>query len=242
MTFSPSSKPKPQCSDGRDNDGDAAVDTLDPGCDSPADNDESDESLADLVLCGRGKIRLVRADATGGRVLLSGVVSPSLASRKVTLTSAFGGKSKRLASVTPKPDGTFSARVRRPSRRQRIKIRYRASVAGARSVALKLPQTLATSSVRRVGGQIVVRGKVQRNRLGKRNPVQVRRIICGRTTLVGSAKPSRSGAYTVRFAAPGSGDFAFYRAESRVLAKPRSKRYVKQFARGVTIRLSGATG
>ena len=234
--------PRPQCSDGRDNDGDAAVDRLDPGCASTADDDESDESVADLVLCGRGKIRLVRADASGARVQLSGVVSPSLAKKKVTLTSRFGGKSRRLASVTPKADGTFSASVSQPPRRQRIKIRYRAAVAGTSSVALKLPQTLATNSVRRAGGQIVVSGKVQRDRLGKRNPVQIRRILCGRTRLVGSAVPSRSGAYTVRFAAPSSGDFAFYRAESSVLARPGSKRYVKQFARGVTIKLGGATG
>ena len=173
---------------------------------------------------------------------LSGVVSPSLAGKKVTLTSRLGRKSKRLATVKPKADGTFSASVPNPPRSQRIKIRYRASVSGTNSVALKLPQTLATSSVRRAGGQIVVTGKVQRDRLGKRNPVQVRRILCGRTKLVGSAKPSPSGAYTIRFNAPSSGDFAFYRAESSVLAKPGSKRYVKQFARGVTIKLGGATG
>ena len=233
---------KPQCSDGRDNDGDAAVDRADPGCSSPTDDNEADESVADLVLCGRGKIRLVRADAQRRRVTLSGVVSPSLAGKKVTLTSRFGRKSERLTTVTPKADGTFSASVPNPPRSQRIKIRYRASVSGANSVALKLPQTLATNSVRRAGGQIVVTGKVQRDRLGKRNPVQVRRILCGRTKLVGTAKPSASGAYTIRFNAPSSGDFAFYRAESSVLAKPGSKRYVKQFARGVTIKLGGATG
>ena len=122
VTFSPAEKLRPQCSDGRDNDGDAAVDTLDPGCGSPADNDESDESLADVVLCGRAKIRLVRADEKGSRVLLSGVVALSLARKKVTLTSRFGTKRKRLVRVRPKPDGTFSASVRRPPRRQRIKI------------------------------------------------------------------------------------------------------------------------
>ena len=173
---------------------------------------------------------------------LSGVVSPSLAGKKITLTSRFGRKSKRLATVSPKADGTFSASVPSPPRSQRIRIRYRASVSGANSVALKLPQTLATSSVRRAGGQIVVTGKVQRDRLGKRDPVQVRRILCGRTKLVGSAKPSPSGAYTIRFDAPSSGDFAFYRAEASVLAKPGSKRYVKQFARGVAIKLGNATG
>ena len=39
-----------------------------------------------------------------------------------------------------------------------------------------------------------------------------------------------------------SGDFALYRAETRVLARPRAKRKVKQFARAVAIKLSGASG
>ena len=95
--------------------------------------------------------------------------------------------------------------------------------------------------MRRVNGQLVVSGKVQRNRLGRRNPVLIRRILCGRTELVGSAVPSRSGAYTVG-SGPERRRLCLYRAESRILAKPRSKRYVTQYARGVVLRLSGATG
>ena len=64
----------------------------------------------------------------------------------------------------------------------------------------------------------------------------MRRILCGKYTTVGQAKPNRRGAYTVRFPAPATtGGAALYRAESRVLARPGSKRYVKQFARAIGI-------
>lgn len=33
-----------------------------------------------------------------------------------------------------------------------------------------------------------------------------------------------------------------YRAESRVLARPGGRRYVKQFARAVALKLTGASG
>ena len=101
---------------------------------------------------------------------------------------------------------------------------------------LKLPQSLASSSLRAVGGMLELRGQVDRKLLGKRNAVVVKRILCGKYTTVGQAKPNRRGAYVVRFPAPATtGGAALYRAESRVLARPGSKRYVKQFARAIGI-------
>ena len=76
---------KAQCADARDNDGDGAVDSQDPGCSSAADADEGDESVRDLVLCGRRTISLVRADLRGGRVRLSGLVASRVARRPVTI-------------------------------------------------------------------------------------------------------------------------------------------------------------
>src|SRR3712207_7032446 len=93
------------------------------------------------------------------------------------------------------------------------------------------------------GGTITLRGKVKRNLLGKkRNQVVVKRIVCGRYTKVGQAKPKKNGSYTVRFKAPALGLAALYHAETKVLAKPRSKRYVRQFARAIGIALTGQTG
>jgi hypothetical protein len=233
---------KPQCSDGKDNDTDGAIDLADPGClAGPADDNEGDETQRDLFLCGKRKISLVRADVRGGKVVLSGLVAASLARKKIELSVRYigvRGKPDVLGSVRAKPDGSFTARVNGPPRKLFVFARYRAKVGSARSVELKLPQSLASTSVKRVGTKLVLRGKVDRALLGKKlQPVLIRRILCGRYRLVGQAKPNARGVYVVRFPAPPRGGAALYRAESKVLARPGSKRYVKQFARAIAVEL-----
>ena len=234
-----SQNPPPQCSDLVDNDGDGAVDAADPGClAGPTDNNEGDENLQDVFLCGERTISLVRADVRGSRVVLSGIVARSVAGQRVSLSVRYlggGGRPEQLGRVTPGADGQFQARVKKPSARLFNRARYRATVGSVRSVELKLPQSLASSSLRRAGGTLELRGQVSRPVLGKRNPVVVKRILCGQYQTVGQAKPNRRGVYVVRFPAPAGGGSALYRAESRVLARPGSKRYVKQFARAVGI-------
>ena len=236
----PVTPPPPQCSDGADNDADGAIDSADPGClAGPTDNNEGDETQRDLILCGQRTLSLVRADVRGSKVVLSGLVAASLAGQKVNLSVRYlGGKAKaqKLGSVTPGADGQFQARVKKPSRKLFAVARYRAQVGRAKSVELKLPQSLASSSLKRVaGGRLEVRGQVDRTVLGKRNPVVIKRILCGKYTTVGQAKPNKKGVYAVRFPAPPSQGSALYRAETKVLARPGSKRYVKQFARAIGI-------
>jgi hypothetical protein len=230
----------PQCGDGKDNDSDGAVDSADPGCATAVDNNEGDETLNDLVLCGRRQISLIRADAKGRKVVLNGLVASRFAGKTVTITANYG--KKKLGTVRADSAGRFSARVKGPSRRLFNKARFTAKVDRFKSVSLKLPQSLASSSLRHVGNSIELRGKVKRSLLGKRNAVVVRRIVCGRYTTVGQAKPNRKGSYVVRFNAPGLSVAALYRAETKVLAKARSRRYVKQFARAIGITLTGQTG
>lgn len=237
---------KPQCSDGKDNDADGAIDLADPGClAGPADNNEGDETERDLFLCGKKKISLVRADARGRKVVLSGLVAAGVARKKIELSVRYigvPGKPEKLGSVRAKADGSFRARVSGPPRKLFVLARYRAKVGRARSVELKLPQSLASTSIRRVrtsvGTMLELRGRVDRALLGKKpKPVLVRRILCGRYRLVGQAKPNARGEYVVRFLAPPRGGAALYRAESKVLARPGSKRYVKQFARAISVKL-----
>ena len=236
----PTPTPTPQCSDGADNDSDGAIDAADPGClAGPTDDNEGDETQRDLVLCGQRTISLVRADVRASKVVLSGIVAASLAGQKVQLSVRYlggGAKPQKLGSVTPGSDGQFQARVKKPSRKLFNVARYRAQVGSARSVELKLPQSLASSSLKQVaGGMLELRGQVDRALLGKRNAVVIKRILCGRYTTVGQAKPNKKGAYVVRFPSPPSQGSALYRAETKVLARPGSKRYVKQFARAIGI-------
>ena len=246
----PTPTPTPeQCRDGIDNDGDGAVDQQDAGCLSgpsdsfnPFDRNEGDENLRQLALCGRRSISLVRADLRGRRVLLSGLVASRFANQTVTIDATGVGASRVLARVRASADGEFKARVKRPRKRFLKKARYQAIVGSARSVKLKLPQSLESTSIRRSGGSIVIRGKVKRELLGKRNPVVIRRLTCGRYTQVGQARPNRRGIYTVRFAAPAVAAAALYRAETKVLSRPGGRRYVRQFARAVSIIVGTGTG
>jgi hypothetical protein len=125
--------------------------------------------------------------------------------------------------------------VRKPAGRLVKLARYRAQVQNQRSVELKLPQSLASTSLKRVGATLELRGQVDRELLGKGNPIVIKRILCGRYRTVGQAKPNKKGAYVVRFPAPQAQGSALYRAETKVLARPGSKRYVKQFARAIGI-------
>ena len=163
----------------------------------------------------------------------------SLAGQKVALSVRYlGGKAKaqKLGSVTPAAEGRFQARVKKPSRKLFNVARYRAQVGSASSVELKLPQSLASRWLKQVaGGMLELRGQVDRTLLGKRNPVVIKRILCGTYTTVGQAKPNKKGVYVVRFPSPPSQGSALYRAETKVLARPDSKRYVKQFARAIGI-------
>jgi hypothetical protein len=181
-------------------------------------------------------------------VVLTGLVATRLAGRTVDIyanyaTGARHSKLNKLASVKAGSDGQFSARVKAPPRRLFQRARYEARVGtGIRSIELKLPQSLASSSVKRKGNLLEVRGQVKRALVGKRNPIVIKRLVCGHYQIVGRAKPSKRGTYVVRFPAPSSGSAALYRAESMVRAKPGSRRYVKQYARAIGIRLTGQTG
>jgi predicted outer membrane repeat protein len=230
---------KEQCADGKDNDNDGAIDLADPGCASAADNNEGDESLSALLLCGSRVISLVRADAVGKKAVLTGVVAAKYAGKKVAIYANYGAKGglKKVATVKAGSSGSFKARLKLPSKKRFNKVRFQARIAGAKSARLKLPQSLASSSVKHKGAKLELRGTVKRTLLGKRNVVIVRRLTCGHYTKVGQAKPSKTGKYVVRFNAPAGSTAALYRAETRTLNKPRGKKYVKQYARAIGITL-----
>ncbi len=199
------------------------------------------------ALCGRRAISLVRADLRRGKVRLTGLVSVALANRPVTIWANFrnGRRTalRKIATVRANSRGQFSATVARPRGARLFELaRYQARIGRTKSPSLKLPQSLTSSSARLSAGKITIRGKVKRSLLGKRNRVVIKRLVCGRYRTVGSARPNRRGGYTVTFTAPRFGNVAFYRAESRVRARPGAKKYVTQYARAISISLNGQTG
>jgi hypothetical protein len=150
----------------------------------------------------------------------------------------------RLTTVRSNAAGQFTARVRRPRKKDFIRIRYRAQVDRFRSVPLKLPQSLSSRSIRQIGGQIEVRGRVKRSLLGRRSPVVIKRLVCGRYRTVARVRPNRRGNYVARFSVPPNVTVALFRAESFVLnkARGRGRRHVKQYARAISITLTPQTG
>jgi DNA-binding beta-propeller fold protein YncE len=196
--------------------------------------------------CVRRAISLVSAAVRGSFVVLSGLVQPQFAGRPVTIFAntrpARAGALTRLATVRSNAAGEFTARLRGPRRKDVIKTRYRAQVDRFRSIPLKLPQSLSSSSVRAQGQQIELRGKVKRSLLGRRNPVVIKRLICGRYRSVARAKPDRKGNYVARFSVPPGLTSALFRAETFVLNKSGSRRYVKQYGRAISITLTNQTG
>ena len=201
---------------------------------------------AGLPSCDRRTISLVSADVRGSKVILSGLVRPSLAGREIKILGNYGkakaGAVSTLATAKAASGGTFTATVKRPSRAQFSTARYRAQVGAARSVPLKLAQSLKSTAVKATGGQVEVRGSVKRSLLGKRKTVTVKRLICGRYKTVGKAKPDSKGKYVVRFKISQNGSLALFRAESSVLVRPGSKRYAKAYARAISIRVADSTG
>ena len=196
------------------------------------------------TLCVRREVSLVRADIVGRRVVLKGLVAPRFKGGRVTIRANYkavkGGK--RTTTVTANSAGEFTARVRRPKRRFLRRARFRAQVESFRSPALKIPQSLRSTSAKVVGGQVEVRGRVKRTVLGRRNPVVVKRLHCGRYRTVGEARPNRRGDYVVRFAVPPGEEVAIFRAEALVRERRGSSRYIRQYARGISLTLTDQTG
>jgi hypothetical protein len=138
-----------------------------------------------------------------------------------------------VAAVRANADGEFTVRVPRPARGLVASARFEARVGGFSSARLKLPQSLNSSSIGLRGRQVEIRGRVKPSLLGRRSPVVVKQLLCGRYRIAGRARPDRRGRYVVRFEAPSSA--ALYRAESRVLARRGSTRYVRRYARAIGI-------
>jgi hypothetical protein len=151
-----------------------------------------------------------------GRVAVAGAADLRLAGQTVQIL--LDGVAVGQAVVGP--TGAFQARVRAPSRRRRARARYQARVGDAVSQALRLRRRMVATTLTRSGGDLVLRGRVNRP-FSRRVPVEVERFTsCGgrqRVTLRRRVRPSRTGTFAARFAAPpGTTRAALYRARTRV--------------------------
>ena len=199
--------------------------------------------VRDLFLCGRREISLVRADVRGRAVVLSGPgVAPAGRDARSPSTRATRGPAS--PPFGPNAAGEFRAAVPRPSRAAiRAAARYEARVrlvplaaAEARPVAqldLDRRPRRADRDTRAGAGPRCSEGETRSWSSSS---------CAAATGGWPGRRPDRRGRYVARFDAPAGRPAALFRAESRVLARPGSRRYVKQYARAIGIDLTGQTG
>ena len=213
-----------------------------PGGGTTSGSGSQSSSNAPGTVCGRRAISLVRAFSRGRRVRLDGLVGSAFYGKKVAIYARSGGRSRKVKTVRATRIGTFKASVRRPRGRRFVTARYFAKAGSKKSALLKLPQSLKSTSIKKSGDEITIRGRVKRALVGDRRRVKIQRLVCGHYKTVGSSRPSASGHYSLTFEAPRLGGVAYYRARGVVLNKPGGRRHVVQYARAVRIRLSAQTG
>jgi uncharacterized repeat protein (TIGR01451 family) len=196
--------------------------------------------VADLVLCGRRPLSLMSATKVGRKVKLAGVVSKANRGKRVTLLASGRKVGTAKASAA---DGLFKASVAAPPKRLYSKVRYAAALGKRRSAALKLPQRIASSSIRLLGDAktIQLRGKISARMANPPQLVTIKRVLCGRYVTVAKAVPSQSGAFVARFPAPNA-VAGLYRAETKLPIGARSKRLATSFARAIAIAFDERSG
>ena len=150
----PPPPPPPQCSDQVDNDGDGAIDAAGPRLPRRAGRRQRGRRDAAATWSSAGSARSASCGRTSRarRWCSAGSWPRTWPARRWTCPCAISvGAARRRSSatVTPGADGQFQARVKKPSRSLFNAARYRAQVGNAKSVELKLPQSLASSSLSR---------------------------------------------------------------------------------------------
>jgi hypothetical protein len=135
--------------------------------------------------------------------------------------------SKVVASATVGADGEYSAMAPLPAARQRDSnnARYMAESGSERSLNLKLTRRLSLEPPKFSGGVVTLVGQVLPPLTKPAAEVTVQQELeCGKTTTVGSFKPSATGRFRITLKVPAAAKVGLYRLASKVKENPGSKR------------------
>jgi hypothetical protein len=152
-----------------------------------------------------------------GRVRLFGAASRRFAGQRVKIRFLASGKV--VARPRVRTSGLFAATAKLPRAglRGSNRARYRAEVGKQRSLRLKLARRLLVSSTRTRARKVTIAGRVV---APLASPVQAitvkRRVSCGRYKVVKRFEPRQDGSFRVTVPAPGRGQAAAYRLQTRV--------------------------
>lgn len=200
------------------------------GHDGCADGPGGTGSLTDLALtCSSQRIVLVDVLDTGKRVKLLGAGAGRYAGRSVTIRLA--STSKIVARAIVGEDGTFRAVAPLPAGRIRHTnaARYQASIAGERSLPLKLSRRMLVTRTTSTARGTTMHGRVT-GRLARGARITVkRRVSCGRWEVVKRFAMPRNGRFRVTIPHADGASSSVFRMQTTVGARNRNGRLKPTF-------------
>jgi hypothetical protein len=167
--------------------------------------------------CGGHTVNLLEVYRSGARVVINGSALPSLKGQQVKIAALVG--SRRAAPsvlVAVQGDGSFSASVPLPARSKRAKVRYRASIAGRKSNALRLARKITVLSRGDAASAVTVGGKVAG--VSRATKITVALLLnCTKTQTVASIKTDAKGRFSVALPRPQAPALvAYYRLSAKL--------------------------
>jgi hypothetical protein len=166
--------------------------------------------------CATRKLALIDVLDRGRYVALYGAADRRLAGQRVAIYSQ--ADHRVVARPVVARTGLFHARAPLPPARDRYTntARYVAIHGADRSLNLKLHRRMYFTSVRAVGGKVVLSGVVTQPRLADSVIVIRQRVTCHRQRVVARVRPDASGHFRVTLKPQGSRDIGVYRATTMV--------------------------
>ncbi len=164
--------------------------------------------------CSGRSIVLLDVHITGSHVVVGGLALPKYAGQKVSLTTS--SKRAKGGTTTVQADGTFHATLDAPTGKGAGLVRYTATVAGKKSLALKVTRKLSLVSSTSSAKGLRVGLRVSGGRAGTLVTV-THQLTCTKTVVFARVKEGAGGGFTLTLPRPsGNGTLAFYRATTTV--------------------------
>jgi hypothetical protein len=173
------------------------------------------------LACSGRSITLLQLGVTGGKVQLAGLTLRSSAGKTVTLIAHPGGT---VGTAAVRSDGTFSAKVKRPSAKTIAKVRYEAVLGTAHSARFKLLRQFTITNTTSNAAGTTIRAKLT-GRVAPDATVSVyRQLTCSTRTLVKRIRVPRSHKLKITFPPPPSSDVvAYYRLVVKIARNGTSR-------------------
>lgn len=205
--------------------GQARVSNASVAC-APPGSQTSQAALA----CSKRNLTLINVLQHGNHTFIEGAAKPQLVGQ--TIPIFFTASHRQVAKAKVLPNGFFRTTAPLPPKAIRFtnSARYFARSGGETTLKLKFHRRMIVSGTTVGGGQVHIRGHIERPLA---NPIAriiiQRRVSCTQTVDVSSVKPSKSGSFSITVAAPPNQQVGVYRAKTVVRKNTRNPRRFPTF-------------